>query len=521
MCRALLCPGRVPLSVIVPLDRARLKTPSGPLGVLCEPRVLRETLSSNPHWNRQIESVCIGGRSLADWRGELRSALNLAEPVIVTGHQVEFFHAGVLAKVIAADALSKFTGGSALFAAVDSDTPKSTRLAATRIAHGAAQRVDVVIPGVEPDIAMEAQAGLPREQWIEFFARVADFTVDFESSALRSFADGWLGGTAERIAIAPAMARGHEAVQTALGIVATPHVAISRFCETPAFEAFVAHIATHAERFAATYNAAQARYRARHHVRTTQRPVPPLTIGDQRVELPFWLNDVAGRRQRLFVDRAGQYAIDGESPRLMPVQPLSYAKKGDAHRVRPRALSLTLFLRLFVADVFIHGIGGAKYDEITDEIAREFFGVEAAPMACVSATLSLHGGEAWVTKDDIASSRRVLRDLRHNPQRYVEGTDAALAVRRYNLLQEATRLRAVDRLNRTARLNVHKALRAVHDEMLAAQPWLASSLAQRVDALLARQRDEQLREDREAFYGLHSMSALHQLVDAVRDSASS
>ena len=29
-----------------------------------------------------------------------------------------------------------------------------------------------------------------------------------------------------------------------------------------------------------------------------------------------------------------------------------------------------------LSDLFIHGIGGAKYDELTDEIIRRFFGIE-------------------------------------------------------------------------------------------------------------------------------------------------
>ena len=57
----------------------------------------------------------------------------------------------------------------------------------------------------------------------------------------------------------------------------------------------------------------------------------------------------------------------------MPVPPASRS-------VRPR---------LFVGDVFIHGIGGAKYDRITDGLIRRYYQVEPSNMACVSATLLL------------------------------------------------------------------------------------------------------------------------------------
>ena len=53
---------------------------------------------------------------------------------------------------------------------------------------------------------------------------------------------------------------------------------------------------------------------------------------------------------------------------------------GEAHtegvRLRPRALITTMFARLVLSDIFIHGIGGAKYDQVTDAIVRRFFAVE-------------------------------------------------------------------------------------------------------------------------------------------------
>ena len=48
-----------------------------------------------------------------------------------------------------------------------------------------------------------------------------------------------------------------------------------------------------------------------------------------------------------------------------------HSGKPDSRALRPRALTLTLFARLCVADFFIHGIGGGKYDEVTDRIIRE------------------------------------------------------------------------------------------------------------------------------------------------------
>ena len=45
-----------------------------------------------------------------------------------------------------------------------------------------------------------------------------------------------------------------------------------------------------------------------------------------------------------------------------------------------------MFARLAVADLFIHGIGGAKYDELTDAIGERFFGIQLRPYMVVSGT---------------------------------------------------------------------------------------------------------------------------------------
>ena len=55
-------------------------------------------------------------------------------------------------------------------------------------------------------------------------------------------------------------------------------------------------------------------------------------------------------------------------------------------KVRSRALTNTLFARLFLSDLFIHGIGGGKYDELTDDIIRRFYECEPPDFLVLSAT---------------------------------------------------------------------------------------------------------------------------------------
>jgi hypothetical protein len=78
---------------------------------------------------------------------------------------------------------------------------------------------------------------------------------------------------------------------------------------------------------------------------------------------------------------------------LADAEPLLVLADGSpipaTHRLAPRALLMTAYLRSAVCDLFIHGKGGWLYDRITEEWWREWTGQELAPMAVVSADVRM------------------------------------------------------------------------------------------------------------------------------------
>jgi len=61
----------------------------------------------------------------------------------------------------------------------------------------------------------------------------------------------------------------------------------------------------------------------------------------------------------------------------------------DDIRIRPRALMTTMFARLFLCDLFVHGVGGGKYDRLTDRLVEQFFGVRPPEFAWATATFRI------------------------------------------------------------------------------------------------------------------------------------
>jgi hypothetical protein len=78
-----------------------------------------------------------------------------------------------------------------------------------------------------------------------------------------------------------------------------------------------------------------------------------------------------------------------------------------------------MFARLAVADLFIHGIGGAKYDEATDAVCERFFGVAPPAYATLSGTLRLPIAHPPGGAEEVRRLRQLLRDLEFHPERHM------------------------------------------------------------------------------------------------------
>lgn len=203
---------------------------------------------------------------------------------------------------------------------------------------------------------------------------------------------------------------------------------VSWMCNTDGFYHFLLHILYEAERFAKIYNEKLAEYRRIHKIRSKANPLPDLKILRDSIEIPFWVWKAEGQRAKCYMVNEGENIkiTDG-------AEVLLTLKKGDevinnitrlktlteaGIKIRPRAITTTMFSRLFFSDVFIHGIGGAKYDTITDEIIKEFFGIGPPGFVTISATLYLPLDAYDSDERELYDIQRSIDDMSYNPERY-------------------------------------------------------------------------------------------------------
>jgi hypothetical protein len=323
------------------------------------------------------------------------------------GHQPELFHPGVWLKNFVLAGLARAHNALALHLVVDNDTIKSTSLR---------------MPGGEP-IPFDRWTG--EQPWEERALHDPDLFASFPQR-LRAALAPWniaplaeplwaalptTGPLGERFSVA------RRSLERAWGC-ANVELPLSRVCETPSFQHFVTQLEHDAPHFAAVYNAAVRSYRQRNKIKSRNHPVPDLEQQGDWTELPLWTWDPgAKQRERLFVRPNGD-------------------RRPKRARVRSRALLTTLYARLYLADVFVHGIGGGIYDELTDEIILNYYGVTPPGYMVVSGTRLLPLPRSGVDRDDWRRVWRRVRDLTYQPERFVGPEMAQLIAERKAVLAE-------------------------------------------------------------------------------------
>ncbi len=174
--------------------------------------------------------------------------------------------------------------------------------------------------------------------------------------------------------------------------VANLEVPLSEVCQTDGFYWFISHLLAHLPQVPSRFTTTRSTNTARlmeSGARTTRSPrSPSRESGWRRRSGSGGPNSRGAGLSWSDSDRGTMdLRIAGEDDVLLEL-PLAPDREAccaverlrtladRAVRLRTRALTTTLFSRFMLGDLFIHGIGGAKYDELGDEIARRFFGIE-------------------------------------------------------------------------------------------------------------------------------------------------
>ncbi len=412
--------------------------------------LLAENLATRTHW----DDYDVQGQSLDELSRHARRALltdairytrayrDIAQaagddiPILLAGHQPQLFHPGVWFKNFALSSLGNVHRAHAVNLLIDNDIH---RLPSLRVPAGSADRRHlsaVTFDQLAEPIPYEERLILDPETFTSFGRRVEEAIGDLVPDPLI----GQLWPLAiEAAGRSPNLGRclgeARHRLEARWG-QQTLELPLSAVCKTPSFARFATHLLAHLPRLQDVYNTSLAEYRQVNRIRSRSHPVPDLAIDGDWLEAPFWIwTAQQPHRRRMFVrargdelevsDRAAvRFSLtlsadcDGESA---VAQFLDQAPRGV--RLRPRALMTTMYARMVLSDLFLHGIGGGKYDQLTDLIIRRFMGLHPPHYLMISATALLFQDRTPELRRQLRESRELLRDLRFHPERHVLSSD--------------------------------------------------------------------------------------------------
>jgi len=416
-----------------------------------------------------------------DRASRFRRELGLPDtgPVVMTGHQADWWHTGVLAKYLALDAFAVDEGAARARLWVDQDTndPSRVRYPAWNSGRRALAEGIWHVSPAEPVIP-ETPTSMRRP--LDPAPAPDDLHPRARTGALTEIADALRANRD-----APSLARqvaGALADLTGDLLTPCPDVFATDLARTSLFAELVERIRSDPGSCIGAYNDAVAG--------APGSGLRPLTLRDQRVELPLW-------------------RIRPGEPRL----PVFSSSIGDipADQLAPRGPLMTGMMRLAGCDLFIHGTGGRGYSPVTERWFKTWLGDSIAPVTIASATCTLPLSDDPVPDDhELALARHRAHSARHNPG-MLDDPQAADAKR--------------DRLARIADLKSSgrdptPEFRAMHDDLERYRERHSrdlSSLDAEADRLAALVASRTLIQDRTWTFALFDRASLESLAGRVRE----
>lgn len=489
------------------------KAPSedGQILIWPEPKQLLANTRANQSLLSSADHVLIQNTPLPKLRRLMREFLGHddRQPLLGTGHQTELYHAGVWAKDVLIDQAARKIDGRAFHFAVDTDSPK---------------HLNIRWPGAslpvtdDPRLSSAVWSGQLAPPTPEHFQRIEaaarrDFASFNYQPVLLDFLASLRRLSLESTNLSSMLTNAEHELDWNLGL--RHHaLTISPALLSTSYLAFAHHVMSRADRFASQYNVALAEYRERERIKSTMRPMPDLFVSEQSTETPFWLDNLTdGTRTRPSVFKVD----DGWMLELISGDEFVFRADIDAdeasaalraflvktnHRIAPRALTLTIFLRLLVADQFVHGIGGARYDQVADAITATHFGITPPTFSVTTATLFFPGATDQ-PRACLPCIKREGHELQH----------AVLGERKRQLVAQINALPRRSTERESAFIQMHRQRRAAIETSAEMKRW-EQSLRQAE----ARQQQEDVLFDRELFYGVQSRERLGMMIEKYQNS---
>lgn len=357
---------------------------------------------------------------------------NSPENIIATGHQAIWHHSGIWAKNLTTCQFAKAVDGQNLHLILDHDFCDTAMVLPIQNKDGSWYFKKIEIEPKQEPVPLEFRK-VSQDSYIKTFintvinAPAGQFCGDIWSKcgAFKKNKISRFNNIADLITCLQGI------LNVALGLDML-YLPVSKLSQSSAFINFVISIILDAASFATYYNDAITKH-------INERKTDPgetvrrLVLDEKKhfTELPFWLLSANGKRTSLYVtsNKTNRITISDASTELGNLDLSCLSGKNDqlknlleqfGYRLRPKAVSLTLFVRLFLADWFVHGVGGVLYEPVTDYLIENYYKIKPLKFGVATCTMtSPLPNTAAFPEDNIAQLKHKQHNIKHNPDRYI------------------------------------------------------------------------------------------------------
>jgi len=421
--------------------------------------------------------------------------LRQAHCLIATGHQPWLWHPGILAKDLAANTAARRFNAEPIHLVVDQDSLDEIMIEVPIMKGRNLSAERVVLVSCQPTVPLccqpPADAGTMYKRLMRFIQRhKAPIPVDLEP----------LINALEGLPECRTLAEQMTAVVSRLWRPFLPDMPVIFSSELAGLQGFanlVDQMRADPQHCATCYNQAVATW--------PNAGIAPLLTDPERVELPLWALNWQRARRRVFAD-----VTHGAAPlRMEDGSSLDH----NCETLAPRALLLTALFRADYCDLFIHGIGGTVYDQLTDQWIDNWLGRTLAPKTLVSADLHLPFDVPIAHANDMIRAKWWKHHLPHNLDRVLNLKGPQVA-RKHILLQQMN-----DDRDRARRAGAFREVHAINMELIHRYPETLSEAQRKMNDTQLGVANRDVAAKRDWCFALYPSEQLHALARRLSSSS--
>lgn len=366
------------------------------------------------------------GQSALKVRAELK--LPAGQPLILSGHQPVFFHPGLWSKCLAASTLAESVQGMACHKLTDTALPPEYLHAMPEIEENGKARRKILEFYTGKDLKQQERTTpycfLPAPDHSALEKILKDAEV-YAPPAVKANIKAYEAKLLKEIKKEATWNDFHLSMMRILDDLSgtrRTYLEASKIWATQPFYHFTSQWLLNLPELNDDYNQALNEYRKKYGIAHDLTPMPNLKFEDWWFETPFW---GVNRHQRhsLWAKNDGKHVIlkikGGDGTYSLSVDDLERELSVLNLSIWPKAIPQTLFCRMYLCDFFIHGTGGAVYEEVGDMLFTKFFKLKPLSFGVATATYLVSPEESRGLEAVSVREEKILwweRALAKNPE---------------------------------------------------------------------------------------------------------